>query len=87
MGRGKFRPRPSKTSLYIPAAIAKPLAGVGWGVGGNSRILCGVPVRFGLPLMVAVIGGRNTPVFGPLVELYRQAGEKRPGFTTRTTSK
>ncbi len=69
---GKFRPPLINQSIY-PRPIQEPLPR--WiGVGGTpeSFIRAG---KLGLPLMVAIIGG-ETHRFGPLVELYREAGVK-----------
>ena len=69
---GQFRPELKNQAIY-PRPLQKKLP-VWLGVGGT-------PASFhragslGLPLMVAVIGG-ETHRFRPLIELYRQAGEK-----------
>jgi probable LLM family oxidoreductase len=69
---GKFRPALKNQTIYPrPFQTQLPI----WiGVGGTpaSFIRAG---KLGLPLMVAVIGG-ETHRFRPLVDLYRQAGEK-----------
>jgi probable LLM family oxidoreductase len=72
---GKFRPALKNQAVY-PRPLQKSLP-IWIGVGGTpeSFIRAGT---LGLPLMVAVIGG-ETSHFGPLVELYREAG-KRAGF-------
>lgn len=72
---GKFRPALRNQAIY-PRPLQNPLP-VWLGVGGTpgSFIRAGA---LGLPLMVAVIGG-ETHRFRPLVDLYRQAGE-RAGF-------
>ncbi len=69
---GRFRPELKQQSIY-PRPLQKQLP-IWLGVGGTpeSFIRAG---RLGLPLMVAVIGG-ETHRFRPLVDLYRQAGEK-----------
>jgi len=69
---GKFRPTLQNQSIY-PRPLQDKLP-VWLGVGGT-------PASFrragelGLPLMVAVIGG-ETHRFRPLIDMYRQAGEK-----------
>ena len=69
---GKFRPALQNQPIY-PRPLQEKLP-VWLGVGGT-------PASFkragelGLPLMVAVIGG-ETHRFRPLIDLYRQAGEK-----------
>lgn len=69
---GKFRPALNNQPVY-PRALQEKLP-VWLGVGGTpaSFIRAG---SLGLPLMVAVIGG-DTHRFRPLVDLYREAGEK-----------
>jgi probable LLM family oxidoreductase len=69
---GEFRPELKNQAIY-PRPIQSKLP-VWLGVGGTpaSFIRAGT---LGLPLMVAVIGG-NTHRFRPLVDLYREAGEK-----------
>ena len=69
---GKFRPALRNQSIY-PRPLQIPLP-IWLGVGGTraSFIRAGT---LGLPLMVAIIGG-ETHRFRPLVDLYRQAGEK-----------
>jgi probable LLM family oxidoreductase len=69
---GKFRPDLIEQAVY-PRPIQDPLP-IWVGVGGTpeSFVRAGV---LGLPLMVAIIGG-ETHRFAPLVELYRNAGEK-----------
>ena len=69
---GKFRPDLVEQAIY-PRPIQNPLP-IWVGVGGTpeSFIRAGI---LGLPLMVAIIGG-ETHRFAPLVELYRNAGEK-----------
>ena len=69
---GEFRPALQNQAIY-PRPIQDPLP-IWLGVGGTpaSFVRAGI---LGLPLMVAVIGG-ETHRFRPLVDLYRQAGEK-----------
>jgi probable LLM family oxidoreductase len=69
---GEFRPELRNQAIY-PRPLQSKLP-VWLGVGGTpaSFIRAGT---LGLPLMVAVIGG-NTHRFRPLVDLYREAGEK-----------
>ena len=69
---GKFRPDLVEQAVY-PRPIQDPLP-IWVGVGGTpeSFVRAGV---LGLPLMIAIIGG-ETHRFAPLVELYRNAGEK-----------
>lgn len=69
---GKFRATLKNQPVY-PRPLQNPLP-VWLGVGGTpeSFVRAGT---LGLPLMVAVIGG-ETHRFKPLVDMYRQAGEK-----------
>jgi probable LLM family oxidoreductase len=69
---GEFRPPLTDRGVY-PRPLQNPLP-VWIGVGGtpDSFVRAGT---LGLPLMVAIIGG-ETHRFAPLVNLYRQAGEK-----------
>jgi probable LLM family oxidoreductase len=69
---GKFRSELRDQAIY-PRPLQNPIP-IWLGVGGTreSFIRAG---SLGLPLMVAVIGG-ETHRFRPLVDLYRQAGEK-----------
>ncbi|MEM9092811.1 MAG: LLM class flavin-dependent oxidoreductase, partial [Cyanobacteria bacterium P01_F01_bin.53] len=69
---GQFRPALSRQAIY-PRPLQAPLP-VWLGVGGTpaSFVRAG---KLGLPLMVAVIGG-ETRRFRPLVDLYRETGEK-----------
>ena len=69
---GKFSPDLVEQAVY-PRPVQDPLP-IWVGVGGTpeSFVRAGV---LGLPLMVAIIGG-ETHRFAPLVELYRNAGEK-----------
>ncbi|MEM8993404.1 MAG: Atu2307/SP_0267 family LLM class monooxygenase [Acidobacteriota bacterium] len=70
--RGQFRPPLEDQSIY-PRPIQDPLP-IWLGVGGTpaSFVRAG---ELGLPLMVAVIGG-ETKRMRPLVDLYREAGER-----------
>lgn len=69
---GKFRAPMNNLAVY-PRPVQTPLP-IWLGVGGTpaSFVRAGT---LGLPLMVAIIGG-NTHRFRPLVDLYREAGEK-----------
>jgi probable LLM family oxidoreductase len=69
---GKFRPALNKQPIY-PRPVQEKLP-IWLGVGGTpgSFVRAG---SLGLPLMVAVIGG-ETHRFRPLVDLYREAGDK-----------
>jgi len=69
---GKFRPALRNQAIY-PRPMQDPLP-IWLGVGGTpgSFVRAG---SLGLPLMVAIIGG-ETHRFRPLIDLYRQAGEK-----------
>ena len=73
---GRFRPALKNQAIY-PRPLQEKLP-VWLGVGGTpeSFVRAGT---LGLPLMVAVIGG-ETHRFRPLVDLYRNAGEKA-GFS------
>src|SRR5450432_1148697 len=73
---GKFRPALRNQPIY-PRPLQEPLP-VWLGVGGTpeSFVRAGM---LGLPLMVAIIGG-ETHRFGPLIDLYRNAG-KEAGYT------
>ncbi|WP_276371753.1 LLM class flavin-dependent oxidoreductase [Chryseolinea sp. H1M3-3] len=73
---GKFRPAMNNLPVY-PRAVQKKLP-VWLGVGGTpaSFVRAGT---LGLPLMVAIIGGR-TARFRPLIDAYREAGLKA-GFS------
>jgi probable LLM family oxidoreductase len=70
--QGQFRPSLNSQSIY-PRPLQKKLP-IWLGVGGTpgSFVRAG---KLGLPLMVAVIGG-ETHRFRPLIDLYREAGEK-----------
>jgi len=70
--RGRFRPALQEQAIY-----PRPMQGklpIWLGVGGTpaSFVRAG---SLGLPLMVAVIGG-ETHRFRPLIDLYREAGDK-----------
>ena len=69
---GKFRPALNNLPVY-PRPLQNPIP-IWLGVGGTpqSFIRAG---SLGLPLMVAIIGG-ETARFRPLIDLYREAGEK-----------
>ena len=69
---GKFRPILQNQSIY-PRPL-QPKLPIWLGVGGTpaSFVRAGT---LGLPLMIAIIGG-ETHRFRPLVDLYREAGEK-----------
>ena len=72
---GKYRPSLNGQGIY-PRPLQNPFP-IWIGVGGTpeSFVRAGL---LGLPLMVAIIGGK-THRFRPLVDLYRQAG-KRPAI-------
>jgi probable LLM family oxidoreductase len=93
---GRFRPTMDNQPVY-PRALQEKLP-VWLGVGGTpeSFVRAG---SLGLPLMVAVIGG-ETERFRPLIDLYREAGNKAgfapgqlkvglhsPGYVAETTEK
>ena len=69
---GKFRPALSHQAIY-PRPLQNPLP-IWLGVGGTpeSFVRAGT---LGLPLMVAIIGG-ETHRFRPLIDLYKQAGQR-----------
>ena len=69
---GKFRPALNNQAIY-PRPLQDPFP-IWLGVGGTpeSFVRAGT---LGLPLMVAVIGG-ETHRFRPLVDLYREAGQR-----------
>ena len=69
---GKFRPDLVEQAIY-PRPVQEQLP-IWVGVGGTpeSFVRAGV---LGLPLMIAIIGG-ETHRFAPLIELYKNAGEK-----------
>jgi probable LLM family oxidoreductase len=70
--RGRFRPALQEQAIY-PRPL-QPKLPIWLGVGGTpaSFVRAG---SLGLPLMVAVIGG-ETYRFRPLIDLYREAGDK-----------
>ncbi|MBS0030615.1 Atu2307/SP_0267 family LLM class monooxygenase [Chitinophaga sp. 22321] len=70
--KGKFRPALNNVAIY-PRPVQDPLP-VWLGVGGTPQSFVRAGT-LGLPLMVAIIGG-ETHRFRPLVDLYREAGEK-----------
>jgi len=69
---GKFRPALRNQAIY-PRPLQNPLP-IWLGVGGTPASFARAGM-LGLPLMVAVIGG-ETHRFRPLIDLYREAGEK-----------
>ena len=69
---GKFRPALNNQPVY-PRPLQNPLP-IWLGVGGTPASFARAGT-LGLPLMVAVIGG-ETHRFRPLIDLYRQAGER-----------
>ncbi len=75
---GKFRPALNNQPVY-PRSLQERLP-VWLGVGGTpaSFVRAG---SLGLPLMVAIIGG-ETERFRPLIDLYREAGDKA-GFSPK----
>jgi len=74
--QGRFRPALHNQPVY-PRPLQQKLP-VWLGVGGTPASFARAGA-LGLPLMVAIIGG-ETHRFRPLIELYREAGE-RAGFT------
>lgn len=69
---GKFRPPLINQPVY-PRPLQEKLP-IWIGVGGTPKSFIRAGM-FGLPLMVAVIGG-ETHSFRPLIDLYREAGKK-----------
>jgi len=69
---GRFRSALTGQGVY-PRPVQDPLP-IWVGVGGTPRSFARAGT-LGLPLMVAVIGG-ETHRFGPLVDLYREAGRR-----------
>src|SRR5712671_2960154 len=69
---GKYRPALSGQGVY-PRPVQNPLP-IWLGVGGTPGSFARAGA-LGLPLMVAIIGGQ-TRRFRPLVDLYREAGER-----------
>jgi probable LLM family oxidoreductase len=74
--QGRFRPALQNQPVY-PRPLQQKLP-VWLGVGGTPASFARAGA-LGLPLMVAIIGG-ETHRFRPLIDLYREAGE-RAGFT------
>lgn len=94
--QGKFRPSLINQPIY-PRAIQQKIP-VWLGVGGTPESFARAGT-LGLPLMVAIIGG-ETERFRPLVDLYREAGDKAgfnqedlivglhsPGYVSDSTNK
>src|SRR5256885_9198899 len=73
---GEFRPRLTGQGVY-PRPVQDPLP-IWLGVGGTPHSFARAGA-LGLPLMVAIIGG-DPRRFGPLVDLYREAG-RRAGYS------
>ena len=69
---GRFRPALRGEGIY-PRPVQNPLP-IWVGVGGTPRSFVRAGT-LGVPLMVAIIGG-ETRRFGPLVDLYREAGTR-----------
>src|SRR5256712_12818321 len=69
---GKYRPALTGQGVY-PRPVQNPLP-IWLGVGGTPQSFARAGA-LGLPLMVAIIGGR-THRFRPLVDLYRETGER-----------
>jgi probable LLM family oxidoreductase len=69
---GRFRPALTGQGVY-PRPLQRPLP-IWVGVGGTPQSFVRAGT-FGLPLMVAIIGG-ETARFRPLVDLYREAGRR-----------
>jgi probable LLM family oxidoreductase len=69
---GKFRPQLVDQPIY-PRPVQDPFP-IWIGVGGTPQSFVRAGT-LGLPLMVAIIGG-ETHRFRPLIDLYREAGEK-----------
>ncbi len=72
---GEYRPSLNGEGIY-PRPIQKPLP-IWIGVGGTPQSFVRAGL-LGLPLMVAIIGGK-TGRFKPLIDLYKEAG-KRAGY-------
>ena len=70
--RGRFRPALQEQAIY-PRPMQEKLP-IWLGVGGTTASFVRAG-SLGLPLMVAVIGG-ETHRFRPLIDLYREAGDK-----------
>jgi probable LLM family oxidoreductase len=69
---GEYRPTLTGEGIY-PRPLQKPLP-IWVGVGGTPQSFVRAGV-LGLPLMVAIIGGK-TGSFRPLIDLYREAGRQ-----------
>ena len=69
---GKYRPSLDRQGVY-PRPIQNPLP-IWIGVGGTPESFARAGT-LGLPLMVAIIGGK-THQFRPLIDLYREAGKQ-----------
>jgi probable LLM family oxidoreductase len=69
---GKYRPALTGQGVY-PRPLQNPLP-IWLGVGGTPQSFVRAGV-LGLPLMVAIIGGQ-TRRFRPLIDLYREAGQR-----------
>jgi probable LLM family oxidoreductase len=69
---GKFRPTLTGQGVY-PRPVQNPLP-IWLGVGGTPHSFAR-PGELGLPLMVAIIGGEPRR-FRPLIDLYRETGER-----------
>jgi len=91
---GKFRPPLTGQGVY-PRPVQNPLP-IWLGVGGTPKSFARAGA-LGLPLMVAIIGG-ETRRFRPLIDLYREAGNRAghspdqlkvglhsPGYVAATT--
>src|SRR5439155_16231734 len=91
---GKHRPRLTGQGVY-PRPVQNPLP-IWLGVGGTPKSFARAGA-LGLPLMVAIIGG-ETRRFRPLIDLYREAGNRAghppnqlkvglhsPGYVAATT--
>ena len=70
--KGQYRPAMDNVSVY-PRPLQKELP-IWIGVGGTPQSFFRAGM-LGLPLMVAIIGG-ETRRFKPLIDIYREAGEK-----------
>jgi alkanesulfonate monooxygenase SsuD/methylene tetrahydromethanopterin reductase-like flavin-dependent oxidoreductase (luciferase family) len=73
---GKYRPTVNGQAVY-PRSLQEPLP-IWVGVGGTPQSFVRAGV-FGLPLLVAIIGG-ETRSFRPLIDLYREA-RRRAGHS------
>jgi probable LLM family oxidoreductase len=92
---GKYRPALTGQGIY-PRPLQNPLP-IWLGVGGTPQSFARAGA-LGLPLMVAIIGG-ETRRFRPLIDLYRETGQRHghsvdrltvgvhsPGFVAQTTA-